>query len=193
MITNELLEGFILTCTSCPKICRRNPYPFPAYYEGSYQKSLMVIGQSPGVEHEYPTVSSKEYLDLYRKNFKRCNFYSYLNTIGIRSDSYYFTNIIKCPLNPGETVDPSYVENCSKYLRLQLHLVKPSIIILLSKYAGDFFGATQRHKLFDVSLEGLNFKYVYSYHPSFMNRMHCKDAEEIVESLRKVLRECGVL
>lgn len=193
MITNELLEGFILSCTNCKAICKRNPYPFPAFYEGSYQKDLMIIGQSPGVEHLYQALPPKQYLELYKTNFKICKFYSYLNTIGLRSDSYYFTNLIKCPLKPGEKPEKEWISNCSKYLKLQLELVKPKFVLLLSKYAGEFFLMTTRHKVQRISFDNISFNCIYSFHPNYVNQIFKGDRDKLIEDLRVTLRENQLL
>ncbi len=189
---NDILEGHILACRSCPKICQRNPYPFPAYYEGGYQKSLMIIGQSPGVEHSYKPMPPHLYLDLYKENFKRCNFHSYLNRIGIRDSDYYFTNIIKCPLKSGENVDPEYVKNCSRYLKLQFRLVQPSVVLVLSKTAGVFLNLERRHKILDLNFEGVTAKAIYSWHPTYLGNLARKDSDELVGELRSLLRQSGV-
>lgn len=192
MLTNELLEDHILTCQSCPRICRRNPYPFPSYYIGSYKKDLMVIGQSPGVEHQYQQMPMHIYLEVYKRNFQRCNFHSHLNKIGIREDAYFFTNIIKCPLKPGEKPEPEYVENCSRYLKLQFQIVQPKIVLVLSKIAGEYLGLQGRHRILEAELDGFKFKAVYSWHPSFLRNMPAKDSDVEVENLRIVLRKLGV-
>ncbi len=119
------LESLVLACTKC-RLCEgRNHVVFG---EGTIPARLMVIGEGPGFEEDAsgkPFVGKAgQYLD------------SWLNAIHLnRSSSVYIANIVKC--RPPQNRDPEVdeVQACIPYLKRQIQLVKPQILLLVGSIA----------------------------------------------------------
>ncbi|MHA1214299.1 MAG: uracil-DNA glycosylase [Candidatus Hodarchaeales archaeon] len=103
----------------------------PIFGEGSYRSKIMFIGEAPGFwENKYkkPFVGkSGKILD------------DYLKKIGLSRKEVFITNIVKC--RPPNNRDPttSEIKSCSPYLKEQLDLIKPKLIVTLGRFAASFF------------------------------------------------------
>jgi len=120
----EELETSIVGCKKC-KLCnnRRNI----VFGQGNKQADIMFIGEGPGADEDakgLPFVGKAG--QLMNKAF---------TALGINRDEVYIANIVKC--RPPSNRVPEEDENtaCLDYLRNQVILIKPKIIVLLGSTA----------------------------------------------------------
>ena len=122
--TWEELEKSIINCKKC-KLCQgRTNIVFGV---GNKNADIMFIGEGPGGDEDLqgiPFVGKAG--QLMNKAFEG---------IGIKRDDVYIANIVKC--RPPSNRDPQIDEcdACLNYLRNQVLLVKPKIIVLLGRIA----------------------------------------------------------
>lgn len=156
------VEEKIKECQNCVLGEQRNNVVIG---EGDTNARLMVIGEGPGKEEDLsgrPFVgNSGKYLD------------SWLNAINLnRQQSVYITNVVKCRAPSNR--DPKHEEalTCYPYLKRQIALIKPEVILILGKVAANFllqnsdslFSMRQKvHRLNTIPL-------VVTYHPAAVLR-----------------------
>ena len=93
--------------------------------KGSQQASLMIIGEAPGHDED------QQGLPFVGRAGQLLN--KMLSAINIESESVYITNILKC--RPPNNRDPKVeeVRACSAYLRAQIALVKPDVLLSVGR------------------------------------------------------------
>ncbi len=120
----EELRAVCGACRNCSLCEQRNHVVFGA---GSEQAEVMFIGEGPGENEDLqgePFVGAAGHLldDM-------------LEIIGLERAQVYITNIVKC--RPPHNRDPLNVEQeaCIGYLRRQVALLRPKIIVCLGRIA----------------------------------------------------------
>lgn len=118
----EQLEESIKNCNRC-KLCKtRNNIVFG---EGNKNAKVMLIGEGPGQEEDRtgrPFVGrAGKLMDLA------------FQTVGIKREELYIGNIIKCRPPANRNPEEDECRACIDYLRNQVILIKPKIIVLLRK------------------------------------------------------------
>ena len=111
-------------------------------------------------------------------------------TVGIDRESVYIANIVKCrpPANRNPENDES--EACMNYLRNQVILVKPKIIVLLGSVAlknilGKEYSITSSRGKW-VEKKGI--KYMPTWHPAALLRDETKKID-FIKDLQLVMNE----
>lgn len=122
--TWEELEKSIENCNKC-KLCKtRQNIVFGV---GNKEAKIMFIGEGPGADEDKqgePFVGRAG--QLMNMAFE---------AVGIKREEVYIANIVKCrpPANRDPEEDEIYA--CMDYLRNQVMLVKPQVIVLLGRIA----------------------------------------------------------
>ncbi len=178
----EELERQCRECTRCALAEGRTNCVFGT---GSRTASLMFVGEAPGAREDETGIpfvgAAGKLLDLY------------LGAVGIARDDVYIANILKC--RPPQNRDPLGVEQdaCIGYLRRQVALIRPKIIVCLGRIAAmgvikDDFRITREHGQW-FTLNGR--MYMATFHPSALLRDPSKRPEAFMDlrALRKEIRE----
>ncbi len=157
----EELEEAIKDCNKC-KLCKgRTNIVFGT---GNKEADLMFIGEGPGADEDaqgIPFVGKAG--QLMNRAFEG---------LGIKREEVYIANIVKC--RPPNNRDPEQDEAiaCMDYLRNQVILVKPKVIVLLGRIAlqnilGQEYGITaSRGKI----IEKKDITYIPTWHPAALLR-----------------------
>lgn len=166
--TWEELESSIIDCKKC-KLCtnRKNI----VFGQGNKNAKIMFIGEGPGADEDMqglPFVGKAG--KLMDEAFKG---------IGINRQDVYIANIVKC--RPPSNRDPQEdeVNACLNYLRNQVILIKPQIIVLLGRIAlknilgNEYNISTSRGKW----IEKKGIMYMPTWHPAALLRDENKKIE----------------
>lgn len=154
----EQLRNLVSSCTKCGLCSTRKNTVFG---EGAMMPKVMVIGEGPGADEDAtgrPFVGrAGQYLD------------KWLSSVGMSRDrDVYIANIVKC--RPPQNRDPSPDEMaaCIAYVKRQILLVKPQVILCIGRIAA--------HAMLDTTdgvgkLRGRFFQYdsiplLVTYHPA---------------------------
>ena len=175
----EELENSIKDCKKCRLCEKRTNIVFGV---GDKNAKIMFIGEGPGADEDAqgePFVGKAG--QLMNKAFEY---------LGIERSKVYIANIVKC--RPPGNRDPQDDEPnaCMDYLRNQVLLIKPKIIVLLGGVAlhhilGPEYKITaSRGKWFDKK----GIKYMPTWHPSAVLRDENKKIE-FVSDLMLVLKK----
>ncbi|MBQ4137633.1 MAG: uracil-DNA glycosylase [Clostridia bacterium] len=155
-------------CTACPLHKTRTNTVFGT---GNEDATLMFIGEAPGEKEDE---SGIPFVGPAGKLFDK-----YLEYVGIDRDEVYIANILKC--RPPRNRDPLAEEEdaCIGYLREQVRLIRPKIIVCLGRVAAkrlispDFRITAEHGRWFDTK----GFKICAVYHPSALLRDTAKKAD----------------
>ena len=122
--TFEELEKSIINCQKC-KLCQNRTNI--VFGVGNKNADIMFIGEGPGADEDRlgePFVG---------KAGKLMNMA--LEAIGLKREELYIANIVKCRPPGNRNPEADEANTCLNYLRNQVILVKPKIIVLLGSVA----------------------------------------------------------
>ncbi len=172
-------------CLSCQKCGLAKTRKHVVFGDGSETAEVLFIGEGPGAnedEQGLPFVGKAGALldDM-------------LKMIGLARSDVFITNSVKC--RPPENRDPLNVEKdaCMDYLRRQLALLKPKIIVCLGRVAaGEIikpdFKITREHGVW-FQKDGIEMMAIY--HPAALLRDESRRPETFVDlkTLQKRINE----
>ena len=180
----EELEKSIIECNKCKLCSTRNKIVFG---EGNKNADIMLIGEGPGADEDlqgFPFVGKAG--QLMNKAFEG---------VGIKREDVYIANIVKCRPPQNRTPDKEEAEACMDYLRNQVMLIKPKVVVLLGNTAlknilGDEYGIT---KVRGNWIEKKGIWYMPTFHPAALLRDNSKkidfwrDLKRVNEKLRELV------
>lgn len=173
----EELERSIDNCKKC-KLCQNRTNI--VFGTGNKQADVMFIGEGPGADEDMqgePFVGrAGQLMDMA------------FSILGIKREDVYIANIVKCrpPSNRNPEQDES--KACMDYLRNQVILVKPKIIVLLGSVAlknilGPEYGITASRGKW---VEKRGIYYMPTWHPAALLRDDTKKID-FINDLKEVL------
>lgn len=164
----EELENSIVNCKKC-KLCnnRKNI----VFGTGKKDADLMFIGEGPGADEDIQGIP------FVGKAGKLMNMA--FDGIGIDREQVYIANIVKCRPPGNRNPEDDEAVACLDYLRNQVMLVKPKIIVLLGSVAlknilGKEYGITQSRGKW-IKKKGI--LYMPTWHPAALLRDDNKKIE----------------
>lgn len=176
----EELENSFKDCRKC-KLCgaRQNI----VFGVGNPNADIMFIGEGPGGDEDKkgePFVGKAG--QLMNKAF---------DVVGIKREEIYIANIVKC--RPPNNRDPEEdeIQACMDYLRNQVMIIKPNIIVLLGRIAlqnilGKEYKITASRGKW-VEKKGI--LYMPTWHPAALLRDETKKIE-FLKDLKEVVERC---
>ena len=158
----EEVRRMALGCERCALATGRTQVVFS---DGNPNGRLMVIGEAPGANEDrtgLPFVGQAgKLLDLM------------LAAIDLsREESVYICNVIKCRPPGNRNPSPAEIEACTPYLRQQIELVSPDVILAVGGFAAQFVTGRQlplgklRGEVYDYG----GVTAIVTYHPAALLR-----------------------
>lgn len=175
----EELESSIQNCQKC-KLCKtRNNIVFGV---GNKEAEIMFIGEGPGADED---MQGKPFVGKAGKLMDMA-----FKTLGIKREDVYIANIVKCRPPFNRNPEPDEEQACLDYLRNQVILVKPKIIILLGSVAlkgilGNEYGITASRGKW---IEKRGIYYMPTWHPAALLRDETKKID-FINDLKLVLEK----
>lgn len=175
--TWEELEESIKDCNKC-KLCKARQHI--VFGTGNKQAKLMFIGEGPGADEDRlgePFVGrAGKLMDLA------------FETLGINREEVYIANVVKCRPPSNRNPEEDEATACLNYLRNQVILVQPKIIVLLGSVAlknilGKEYGITASRGKW---LEKKGIHYMPTWHPAALLRDETKKID-FIKDLQKVV------
>ena len=120
----EELEKSIINCKKCKLCANRNNIVFG---QGNKNADIMFIGEGPGADEDMQGIP------FVGKAGKLMNMA--FEGLGINRSEVYIANIVKCRPPSNRVPEQDEAMACLNYLRNQVILVKPKIIVLLGSTA----------------------------------------------------------
>lgn len=174
----EQLEETAKECKKC-KLCQnRNNVVFGT---GNRQANLMFIGEGPGADEDLQGTP------FVGKAGKLMNMA--FEAIGLKREEVYIANIVKCRPPGNRNPQDDEANACLDYLRNQVILVKPKIIVLLGSVAlknilGKEYGITASRGKW---IERKGILYMPTWHPAALLRDESKKID-FIRDLQEVMR-----
>lgn len=178
---NEINED-VKKCTRCVLCQNRTNTVFGV---GNENADIMFIGEGPGADED------REGEPFVGKAGKLMN--QAFQGLGISREKIYIANIVKCRPPNNRNPEKNEANACLDYLRNQVMLIKPKIIVLLGNVAlknilGENYGITaSRGKWIDKK----GILYMPTFHPAALLRDDSKkidfwnDLELVIEEASK--------
>lgn len=174
----EELEEVVKQCRKC-RLCetRKNV----VFGVGNREADIMFIGEGPGADED---AQGEPFVGKAGKLMNMA-----FDMLGIKREEVYIANIVKCRPPNNRNPQDDEAENCLDYLRNQVILVKPKIIVLLGSVAlknvlGKEYGiAASRGKW----LERKGILYMPTWHPAALLRDENKKID-FIKDLKQVIK-----
>lgn len=172
--TWEELEKAIENCQKCKLAKTRQNIVFGV---GNRKAKIMFIGEGPGADEDRlgePFVG---------KAGKLMNMA--FETVGLKREEVYIANVVKCRPPGNRNPEEDEAKACLDYLRNQVILVKPEIIVLLGSVAlknilGKEYGITASRGKW---IERKGIRYLPTWHPAALLRDETKKIDFIQDLL----------
>jgi uracil-DNA glycosylase family 4 len=120
----DVLGQTAASCTSCRLAETRTQVVFGV---GAFDADIMFVGEAPGRNED---LQGEPFVGAAGKLLDRL-----LGEIGVERDDVYIANVLKC--RPPGNRDPKQdeIDACKGYLRTQLELVDPIVVMTLGNFA----------------------------------------------------------
>ncbi len=178
--TLEELRGAIGDCRRCKLWSGRTHLVFGV---GNPRARLMFIGEGPGRDEDLqgePFVGRAGQLltDIITKG------------MGLKREDVYIANVVKCRPPENRNPEPDEVASCEPFLKKQIDLVRPEIIIALGKFAVQTLLQTKTPitKLRGTWHSYYGIKLMPTFHPAYLLR-NPGDKKLVWEDIKKVIKE----
>lgn len=175
----EDLKEAISNCNKC-KLCKNRKNI--VFGVGNENAKIMFIGEGPGADEDLkgiPFVGKAG--KLMDKAFL---------ALGIKREDVYIANIVKCRPPNNREPEPDEVAGCINYLRNQVMIIKPKIIVLLGRVAlRNILG--QEYKITASRgkwVEKKKILYMPTWHPAALLRDENKKID-FIKDLKQIIQK----
>ena len=175
----EELEDAIRNCSRC-KLCKNRTNI--VFGIGNENANIMFIGEGPGADED------KQGIPFVGKAGQLMN--KAFDALGINREDLYIANIVKCRPPNNRDPEPDEIQGCMNYLRNQVIIVKPKIIVLLGRIAlqnilGKEYKITASRGIW-VEKKGI--LYMPTWHPAALLRDETKKID-FINDLKEVIKK----
>ncbi len=177
--TLDELNAMICTCTKCPLGFTRTKFVFGV---GNPHATLMLIGEAPGADED---AQGEPFVGRAGQLLTKI-----LEAINFKRSDVYICNILKCRPPNNRKPTPEESETCKPYLKKQIDLVKPAVILCLGLTAAENLLGTRESM---SRLRGRVLRYegipvMVTYHPAALlrNPNWKRPTWEDVQAVRKL-------
>ena len=137
--------------------------------EGDLHAPLMFIGEGPGQQED---LSGRPFVGAAGQLLDKM-----LAAIGLKREQVYICNIVKCRPPQNRVPEPDERAACMDYLRQQVALVRPKVIVCLGStptraLLGDDMRITRDRGMWFRTEQG--FDCIATYHPAYLLRQYGK-------------------
>lgn len=180
----ETLQQSVVSCTACALHTTRTQTVFGV---GNRKATWMIIGEAPGAEED---AKGEPFVGNAGKLLNEM-----LRALGLPREDVYIANMLKCRPPDNRDPKPAEVAQCEPFLRSQVALIQPKMILAVGRIAAQNLLQT------DITigrLRGRRFSYgdiplVVTYHPAYLLRSPAekRKAWDDLRFARAWLAECA--
>ncbi|MBX7148413.1 uracil-DNA glycosylase [bacterium] len=181
----EALQGVRDTIGDCKrcKLCEKRTHI--VFGSGNPEAELMFVGEGPGADED------EQGLPFVGKAGQLLT--KMIEAMGIKREDVYIANIVKCRPPGNRNPEPDEIVQCSPFLKQQIEIIKPKVIVCLGKFAAQTLLQTEIPitKLRGDFRDFMGIQFMPTYHPAFLLRN--PDMKKFVwEDLKKVMILLGL-
>lgn len=157
------LQAEVSGCTACKLHQGRTKTVFGV---GHQRAQWMIIGEAPGAEED---IQGEPFVGRAGKLLNEMLF-----AVGLKREQIYIANIVKCRPPNNREPHPDEAAACSRYLRAQIDLIQPKLIVCVGRIAATNLLGThptlsqyrgKLHRYADTAIP-----VVVTYHPAYLLR-----------------------
>lgn len=171
-------------CTRCP-LAQHRTNVVPG--EGNPKAALMFIGEGPGRDED---LSGRPFVGAAGQLLDKM-----IAAIGMKREEVYIANIVKCRPPGNRVPKEEEAQACLPYLRRQVYLIKPRVIVCLGATALKYVIDPEARitKVRGQWVERKGYWLMPTYHPAALLRDPAKkyEAWEDFKKIRDKLKELG--
>lgn len=177
----EDVRSWLGNCKRCGLCQERNEIVFGS---GNPKARLMFIGEGPGADED------KQGLPFVGRAGQLLT--KIIEAMGLNRDDVYIANIVKCRPPSNRVPEPEEISQCLPFLRAQIDLVRPEIVVALGLTAARALTETENNM---ANLRGQFHSIAWkketllmpTYHPAYLLRN--PSAKKIVWEDMKLVKE----
>jgi uracil-DNA glycosylase family 4 len=163
-----------MNCQECNKCNLNSPKGLPW---GAAPAKVMFIGLNPAqtIKGDRLCFQSRSFKVLFR----------ILAELGLNSENYYYTNLVKCATPENRNPKKHEIANCDTFLQAEIDAVQPVKIIALGRFVASTLGLPKEDRKIIYRPNPIEVFCVY--HPSFVTRFPA-NYEKFKTNLRGILK-----
>ncbi len=173
------LNNQICECLKCPLGHSRTKFVFGV---GNPDATLLIVGEAPGADED---LQGEPFVGRAGQLLNKI-----LEAIQFKREEVYICNVLKCRPPGNRNPEQAEVDQCLPYLRKQIELVRPKVILCLGLVAAGHLLGTKESltKLRGRVLSYENTPVMVTYHPAALlrNPNWKRPAWEDVQAVRKL-------
>lgn len=152
--------------------------------EGNEKANLMIIGEGPGYDED---VQGRPFVGKAGQLLTKI-----LQSIYLRREGVYITNIIKCRPPQNRNPEPDEIQACHPFLLKQIAAIQPKVICALGTFSAQTLLKTDtkitalRGRFYDLG----GIKVFPTYHPAFLLR-NPEKKRDVWEDMKQIAKEMG--
>jgi len=178
-----LQHDIIGDCHRC-KLCKsRTNIVFGV---GDPDTKLLFVGEGPGAEED------RQGLPFVGRSGQLLT--KMIEAMGLSRDRVYICNVVKCRPPDNRDPEPDEVLACSTFLKAQLNIIKPTVIVTLGRYASQTLlgTSTPMSQIRGVwtTYEGVDL--MPTFHPAFLLRNPTKK-KEVWQDLQAAMQRLSIV
>jgi len=167
-------------CKRCNLFEFRNNIVFG---QGNFNSELMFVGEAPGEEEDK---TGNAFVGKAGELLTKI-----IIAMGLSREEVYITNVVKCRPLANRVPNDDEILTCTTYLKRQIKLINPKVIVALGGVASCFF-FDKKIKISSVRgnfIEWDNIKIMPTFHPAYLLRnpndkkLVWKDVQRVMEYL----------
>ena len=164
------LEQTVAQCTACGLCKARTNTVFGV---GSRGSEWMVIGEAPGAEED---LRGEPFVGQAGRLLDSILAATGLGRSGTGSTGVYIANVVKCRPPGNRNPEPEEAARCEPYLRRQIELLQPRVIVLMGRVAAQAILGTEasiaalRGHAHRIDVAGSAVPVIVTYHPAYLLR-----------------------
>jgi uracil-DNA glycosylase len=131
----------IRNCNRCRDILGEKVLPRSGFPPDNRYRA-MIIGPEPGTGAT-GMMTPSQYMKRFMpgaRNYNRVRLlFEDLKTVGIDYAIFFYTNVVKCPADPGKGQSKKCIVRCKGHLETQIEAIQPKLIVVIgsaAKYLG---------------------------------------------------------
>ena len=181
MLLDEL-RAIAVVCEKCKLSKSRTQV---VYGVGNPNADLMFIGEAPGHDED---VKGEPFVGRAGELLT-----DIIKAMKLTRDDVYIANVIKCRPPENRNPEPDELEACRPYIRRQVEIIQPKVIVTLGKFALQ----SLTEKAYGISavrgkwLEYNGVKLMPTYHPAYLLRTPSAK-KEVWADMKLVMAELGM-
>ena len=169
-------------CQRCELHKRRSNIVFGV---GNPNARLMFVGEGPGRDED---LQAEPFVGKAGKLLDKM-----IGAMGLQRRDVYIANIVKCRPPRNRDPEPHEVEQCEPFLRQQIEVIKPEVLVALGRYAAQALtrDSTPISKMRGQWMEYEGIPLMPTFHPAYLLR-NAAGKRPVWNDLQDVMKRLGM-